>query len=118
MAAAGRLVHDVKDAHIVALALSQSADQIVTSNTKDYKSVELGQHEIAVVTPDDFLVQLYCEIPDEVIVAIESQVAGSGVYPATTHDILSLLHRSGCPRFAAMVCIELDLLAPDPQRHR
>jgi predicted nucleic acid-binding protein len=115
MPAARQLVNDPKDAHVVALAISQTADQIVTRNTKDYKVPDLAQRGVVVTTPDDFLQQLYDEIADEVIVAIRGQVTKSGDYPSSAHDILSLLHRAGCPDFAAKVCADLGLPAPDPR---
>jgi len=115
MPAALQLVNDPKDAHVVALALSHAAEQIVTRNTKDYKVADLAKRGVVVNTPDNLLQQLYDEIADEVIVAIRGQVTKSGDYPSSAHDILSLLHRAGGPVFAAKVCTDLGLPVPDPR---
>jgi len=117
LAAAEQLVRDPGDAHVVALALAASADCIVTANKKDFRVPELDRLGIAVVTPDRFLMDLYRDIPEEVVAAVPRQITSSTPYPATSHDILSLLYRAGCRQFAKAMCGALGLPAPNAQRH-
>ena len=116
MSAARLLVHDEGDAHVVALAIAGSAECIVTSNVVDYSIAELADCDIKVITPDKFLLELFVALPDDVMAAVVDQTATQVKYPATPHDLLSILHRSGCPQFAAALCDALSLPPPDPSR--
>jgi len=89
----------------------------VTANKKDFRVPELDRLGIAVVTPYRFLFDLYRDIPDEVVAAVPRQITSSTPYPATSHDILSLLYRAGCRQFAKAMCGALGLPAPNAQRH-
>lgn len=115
--AAGELVNDPGDAHVVALALAARAATLVTANTGDYVTQDLLAAGIEVVPPDALLMRLYTELPDDVTLGVERQVAGRHLYPTSTHDILSLLYRAGCSAFAARLCSDLGLPRPSPHRH-
>lgn len=115
--AAAKLVTDAGDAHVVALALAAGAGVLVTANAADYIHPMLLAAGIEVVPPDAFLMQLYASIPEDVISAVERQVDGRSAFPATVHDLLSLLSRAGCSTFATHVCAELRLPRPDPKRY-
>ena len=117
LAAAEQLVRDPGDAHVVALALAASADCVVTANKKDFRVPELDRLGIAVVTPDRFLMDLYRDIPEEVVATLPRQITSATPYPATSHDILSLLYRAGCRQFATAMCDALGLPAPNAQGH-
>jgi predicted nucleic acid-binding protein len=56
--AARALVRDPEDDHVVALALSASADHIITANTRDFRAPQLLRHGITLTTPDRFLLGL------------------------------------------------------------
>lgn len=108
------LVRDRGDAHVVALALASPAETIVTANTRDFRITALKARGTRVVTPDRLLLEMYAEIPDDVVGAIEDQVVGRARYPVTVHDILSLLFRAGCVEFGGRLCVDLGLPPPEP----
>lgn len=114
------LVRDRDDAHVVAVALALAADDIITRNTADFDLDALRARGIRTISPDAFLEELYVQIPEEFVAAVRDMVPlnpGPARYPATEHDILSLLSRAGCPTVTARLCTDLGLQAPDPTKH-
>lgn len=111
------LVRDPEDDHVVALALAAAADCIITADKRGFMPTELLVSGITLITPDRFLLDLYRDIPQEVLEAIDSQISKTKAYPANRHDILSLLYRAGCRRFATEMSALLALARPDPKQY-
>lgn len=67
---------DPDDEHVVALALQEGAERIVTFNSKDFPEEVLGRVGLRSVHPDPFLCELFDSGPDEVK-SVVSQVIAS-----------------------------------------
>lgn len=63
-----------KDAHVLAAAVHDEADVLVTFNLKDFPAESTGPHGVEVLHPDSFLLQLLNELPTSVIEALEAGV--------------------------------------------
>src|SRR5437763_295358 len=90
------LVRDPRDAHVAALAVQARAALLLTFDRRGYLAEPLRRHGVELLSPDAFLVELDAEIPADIERILALQVARRTVYPATLHDLLSLLYRAGC----------------------
>ena len=66
---------DPNDIHILALAVNQHADVIVTHNKKDFPQDELRSYGIERMDPDAFLRRLLKEYGAEIVLAMQPIVA-------------------------------------------
>lgn len=57
---------DVNDIHVLAAAVSGSADAIMTLNKKDFPRGTLAEEGLERVEPDGFLYQLWLDHPDKI----------------------------------------------------
>lgn len=85
-----------KDRHVAAAAVAIGAATIVTSNIRDFTPLPPG---IVAMRPDQFLCELFRTKRDELLGALEAQVAA---YRRPSIDIRELLERLGkiAPEFA------------------
>lgn len=58
---------DPDDRHVLAAAIAGRASAIVTWNLRDFPSSELRLHQVACISPDDFLVGLHSTFPDQLM---------------------------------------------------
>lgn len=65
---------DPKDAHVLAAAVHDEADALVTFNLKDFPAESTEPHGIEVLHPDEFLLQLLNLAPTAVIDALRAGV--------------------------------------------
>jgi predicted nucleic acid-binding protein len=72
-------IPDPSDRHVVAAAISGSADAIVTLNTKHFPADCIEQYGLVCQTPDEFLVQQFHLAPDLVLDKLDSQAAALGL---------------------------------------
>lgn len=91
---------DPDDRHVVAVALKARADVIVTSNLKDFPSEALEPLDLRVISPDDFLSQLFDEDPQEATAAMRSLVVSKRHPPRTMSEESEHLRCLGLIRFA------------------
>lgn len=91
---------DPDDRHVVAAAMRGGADAIVTANVRDFPSETLGPLEIAIVHPDDFLLDQLDLAPRVVLEVLREQAAHTRNPPLTPTDLLARLGRAGVPGFA------------------
>lgn len=91
---------DPDDRHVVAAAMRGRADAIVTANLRDFPDETLAPLEIAVVHPDDFLLDQLDLAPRVVLEVLREQAAHTRNPPLTPTDLLARLARAGVPAFA------------------
>ena len=92
---------DAKDRHVLAAAVRAKAEVLVTFNTKDFPGNSTAAYDVTVVHVDDFLLDQLDLYPGLVIASLHQQVTKYRNPQMTVADLLSLLARSGLPRFAA-----------------
>ncbi len=83
--------NDPKDRHVLATAVAEGAQVIVTSNIKHFPALALDPYEIQAKSPDDFLMDQFSLDPDRVVQILQEQVADLRNPPKTVEDILSAL---------------------------
>ena len=76
--AAAPQIPDEADKHVVAAAIHEGAQVIVTSNLKHFPQEVLAPHRILVQSPDDFLIHQYHLNPDVIIEKIDTQASAIG----------------------------------------
>jgi predicted nucleic acid-binding protein len=103
-----RMENDPKDRHILAAAVAEGAQVIVTSNIKHFPATALGRYKIQAKKPDDFLIDQFTLDPDRVVQILREQAADLRNPPKTLNDIVHALAVSA-PNFAAAVNNFLDL---------
>ena len=93
-----------KDRHVVAAAVAIGAPTVVTSNIRDFTPLPPG---IVAMRPDQFLCELFRTKPDELLGALEAQVAA---YRRPSLSIRELLERLGgiAPEFARQALQAVD----------
>lgn len=80
---------DPKDAHVLAAAVHDEADVLVTFNLKDFPAESADPHGIEVLHPDSFLTQLLTDSPTSVIDALEAGVQDLRKPPETMNAWLA-----------------------------
>jgi predicted nucleic acid-binding protein len=95
-----QMTNDPKDRHVVAVAVKSQAGVIVTSNLRDFPASALAPHGIEPLSPDDFLLGLVSQHPQQMIRLITEQASDLKQPPKTVPDILQIIARQA-PRFAA-----------------
>jgi hypothetical protein len=95
---------DPNDRHVLAAALACVADVIVTFNTSDFPSSILSPFGVAVIRPDDFVMQL---MGNSVVIAVAAEQRASLRRPPFSADeYLDALRRNGLPATAAALAAE------------
>jgi predicted nucleic acid-binding protein len=96
----GGMKNDEKDRHVLAAAVRERAEVIVTTNLKDFPDDALKPYQIKVVHPDDFLLD-QLDLYEEATRSVVQGMSDSYTNPSfTPHDILDAL-RTQVPKFAA-----------------
>lgn len=106
-----------KDGHVLAAAVHAEADAVVTFNLKDFPDEAVDAHEVKVLHPDTFLVQLLGQHPDTVLAAVEREVGAFRNPPQAVEQFLATLTAT-VPVFANLAADALSdppvELAPEP----
>ena len=89
---------DVADAHVLALAVDQRADLIVTANLKDFPPRALAALGVRAVDPDRFLCALWQDHQNVVAGAVAQVHAKAEAISGETLELRALLRRAGLPR--------------------
>ena len=90
---------DPKDRHVLAAAVHDHAEAVVTFNLKDFPASAADPHGVEVLHPDTFLLQLLGTDPSEALAALEVGVRELRKPPETIVDWLRAL-TSTVPLFA------------------
>ncbi|MEM0935657.1 MAG: PIN domain-containing protein [Pseudomonadota bacterium] len=91
---------DADDVHVLALAVSASADLIVTWNAKDFPRGTLAEEGVARCDPDAFLMALWLRDGPAVERAAERVRAEAERLDAAPHAVRPLLKKARLPRLA------------------
>lgn len=92
---------DEDDRHVLAAAMTASAQVIVTWNIRDFPAEVLAPHGIRAQTPDDFIADLIA-VNRPVVWSCVQQIADSRVLrPQAAQDVLAQLERDGLIRSVA-----------------
>lgn len=94
---------DPKDRHVLAAAVHSDSQVLVTFNLGDFPEDSVAGFDIAVVHPDDFLLDQIDLHPGKVGRAILGQVTESSRPALTIPELLGALSRSGVPNFVSEV---------------
>ncbi|MBA5778475.1 PIN domain-containing protein [Stappia sp. F7233] len=92
---------DEGDRHVVAAALAAGAQQIVTSNLKDFPAEVLESYELEAIDPDTFLVGQFELNRSLAVNAVRSVRQRLDKPSFTKSEFLTDLTRKGMPKFAA-----------------
>lgn len=102
---------DDPDDHLhMAAAIAGHADVIVTSDGHDYPRLELARHGIRVLTPDEYLVEVLSEVPNEVMLAVRRISDRRKRPPMGVDEVIDRVSKGGARHFAVRL---RDLLAVD-----
>ena len=91
---------DPKDRHVLAAAVRADAAAIITFNKRDFPSSSVDEHEIDVIDPDNFLLDLLDLSPRSVIQELNQQAEANQRRPKTLASLLDALTKSGAAGFA------------------
>lgn len=97
------MTNDPKDRHVLAAAVRSNAEVLVTFNTRDFPEPALKPYDVAVIHPDEFLLDQLDLYPGVTLEVLRQQAASYRRVPNTVPGILSLLERAGVQQFAAEV---------------
>jgi predicted nucleic acid-binding protein len=100
------LTCDPKDRHVLAAAIAGGANQLVTSNVRDFPKESTEPYDIEVVTPDVFLQNVFDLYTDITVAEIRAQAARLRNPPHTIDDVLRALS-STVPNFSQSVLTEI-----------
>jgi predicted nucleic acid-binding protein len=95
---AGLWLPDLGDIHVLATAISGSAQAIVTLNLRDFPMRELAPHGLRAVHPDALLYDLWLAQPDIVSTATHAVHAEAERLSGTAISLRSLMKRARLPR--------------------
>ncbi len=94
---------DGHDIHVLAAAISGSADAIMTLNRKDFPRNILAEEGLDRVEPDGFLYQLWLDQPDVLDQVAQQVLAQANAMSGQVWTMRSLLKKARLPRLAKAV---------------
>lgn len=86
---------DPDDRHVLAAAIKGKAKIITTANLQDFPQDYIRQFNIEIQHPDDFIMDLLNDFPEEVLFAFKSQVENLKNPPLSEEDVLLSLGKNG-----------------------
>ena len=101
------MTNDEKDRHVLAAAIRGGCESVVTFNTRHFPEQATAPFNIAVVHPDDFLIDLYYLDPDRVVHILHEQ--GSDLNPPKSFENILKLLQPSCPKFVQLLCTRLEV---------
>lgn len=96
------MTNDSKDRHVLAAAVRANAELIVTDNLKDFPASSVEPYDLEVISPDEFLWDLFDLDPDGVLESMQTVVTRNRHPPRTLGELLESLEKL-TPRFVAAV---------------
>ena len=101
---------DPNDRHVLAAAILCGAQEIVTTNLKDFPQEALAAFKIVPRHPDDFVLDLADLEPAVVTTAAKLQRAALKDPAISPREFVSILRRQGLPGVAAFLQNEIELI--------
>ena len=98
--AAGLVLPDPDDAHVLAAAIAGHADCIVTANLRDFPSEILGVYGLCAIHPDDFLIAQLDLDPLRALAAFKEMRSRSKSPPLTPDEFATAFERNGLAAMA------------------
>jgi predicted nucleic acid-binding protein len=83
------LTCDPKDRHVLAAAIAAGAETLVTINLKDFPDESCAPHDVTVMDPDVFLLELLVQDERACAAAVEREAARMRRPAMTAHDVLA-----------------------------
>lgn len=100
----GAMTNHPKDRHVLAAAVAGEADVIVTSNLRHFPEAALEPFAVRVLSPDEFMSDLFDREPEIVRTLLREQAAGLKRPPKSVADVINEL-RQHAPAFCAAVTV-------------
>lgn len=91
---------DGDDIHVLAAAVSGSADAIMTLNKKDFPLQILNEEGLGRIEPDGFLYQLWRDHPETLETVANAVLAQANAMSGQVWDLRGLLKKARLPRLA------------------
>lgn len=101
---------DPNDRHFLAAEILSGAQEIVTTNLKDFPRETLAEFKIVPRHPDDFVLDLADLEPAAVTTAAKQQRAALKDPPLSPEEVVNTLRRQGLPGVAAFLQNEIELI--------
>lgn len=95
---------DENDIHVLAAAVTASADTIMTLNTKDFPRQTLADEGLSRIGPDEFLYQLWLQDPDLVAHTAGEVLEEARRLSGQPWEMRALLKKARLPRCAKALC--------------
>ena len=92
---------DPNDRHVLAAAIFCGARRIISFNTSDFPASILRPYNLIAQTPDEFLLELFEENSEAVLMTLRQQRLLLQRPPQTPAEFLETLSHQGLPRFVA-----------------
>lgn len=91
------MTNDVKDRHVLAIAVISKSQVIVTSNIQDFPNTALDPFGIEAQTPDEFLTHLFDLNPQSLVTILIEQAGDLTDPPMSVQEVLAelTLHAPG-----------------------
>lgn len=89
---------DPADIHVLAVAVSGSADAIITLNAKDFPRRELSEQGLERIDPDGFLYQLWLSDPSGIMSVGQKVLAEADRLSGKSWTIRDLMKKARLPR--------------------
>ena len=102
---------DSNDRHVLAAAIQGKCDFIITLNLRDFPDSILDPYEIEALTPDEFLLILLEENPDEFIDSIRAVLSKLKNPPYSVEEYLDKRMQDGLSKTVAELRIHAHLLS-------
>jgi predicted nucleic acid-binding protein len=99
---------DPDDRHVLAAAIASNADAIVTFNLKDFPEAVAGKHQVKILHPDDFLIDLYGRDPATFLAANKVCRMRMKNPPKTASEQMEALERQGLTQTVALLRTHID----------
>ncbi len=99
---------DPADTHVLAAAIAGHADLIVTLNAKDFPRQILTEEGLQRLDPDQFLLKLHADHPEQVARAAEDVRREAERLSGAAWDIRSLLKKAHLPRLGKALAMYSD----------
>ncbi len=98
---------DPDDRLHMAAAIAGAASAIVTWNRADFPAEPLARLGLRICDPDEYLCELFGDLPDEVSATVARLAAEKRRPPLSARELTNTLERAGVPGFAKLLRFKL-----------